>query len=106
MSTTNQPVGALGEILSDTTVAAAMIDRLLHRSVVTLDGGSYRLRHYAAAADELRRVTTGKNSRKPDQATWGTSMSNSEEIRQAPSSGRPSKADGARPRYPAVLEEQ
>lgn len=37
--TTNRPVGAWGEILGDTTVAAAMLDRLLHRSVVlNLDG--------------------------------------------------------------------
>ena len=62
--TTNRPVGAWGEILGDTTVAAAMLDRLLHRSVVvTLDGGSYRLRNHHAAADELRRVTTGTNQR-------------------------------------------
>ena len=62
--TTNRPVGAWGEILGDTTVAAAMLDRLLHRSVViTLDGASYRLRHHATAADELRRVTTGTNLR-------------------------------------------
>ena len=40
--TTNRPVGAWGEILGDTTVAAAMLNRLLHRSVViTLDGASY-----------------------------------------------------------------
>jgi DNA replication protein DnaC len=39
--TSNRPVGAWGESLGDTTVAAAMLDRLLHRSVVaTLDGGS------------------------------------------------------------------
>jgi len=62
--TTNRPVGAWGEILGDTTVAAAMLDRLLHRSVVvTLDGASYRLRNHTAAADELRRVTTGTNLR-------------------------------------------
>ncbi len=62
--TTNRPVGAWGEILADTTVAAAMLDRLLHRSVVvTLYGASYRLRNHAAAADELRRVTTGTNLR-------------------------------------------
>ncbi|WP_405219010.1 IS21-like element helper ATPase IstB [Agrococcus sp. Ld7] len=60
--TTNRPVGAWGEILGDTTVAAAMLDRLLHRSVVvTLDGASYRLRNHHAAADELRRATTGTN---------------------------------------------
>lgn len=62
--TTNRPVGAWGEILGDTTVAAAMLDRLLHRSVViTLDGPSYRLRHHANAAEELRRATTGTNIR-------------------------------------------
>lgn len=62
--TTNRPVGAWGEILGDTTVAAAMLDRLLHRSVVvTLDGASYRLRNHHAAADELRRVTTDTNLR-------------------------------------------
>ena len=62
--TTNRPVGAWGDILGDTTVAAAMLDRLLHRSVVvTLDGASYRLRHHATAADELRRATTGTNLR-------------------------------------------
>ena len=58
--TTNRPVGAWGEVLGDTTVAAAMLDRLLHRSVVvTLGGDSYRLRNHTAAADELRRITTG-----------------------------------------------
>ncbi|GFM20250.1 transposition helper protein [Mycobacterium sp. PO1] len=37
--TTNRGVGAWGDILGDTTVAAAMLDRLLHRSVViNLDG--------------------------------------------------------------------
>ncbi|MHC5796140.1 IS21-like element helper ATPase IstB [Lacisediminihabitans sp. FW035] len=62
--TTNRPVGAWGEILGDTTVAAAMLDRILHRSVViTLDGASYRLRNHTAASDELRRITTGTNLR-------------------------------------------
>ncbi|CAG7844603.1 Insertion sequence IS5376 putative ATP-binding protein [Pseudoclavibacter triregionum] len=62
--TTNRPVGAWGEVLGDTTVAAAMLDRLLHRSVVVnLDGASYRLREHATAADEIRRATTGTNLR-------------------------------------------
>ena len=62
--TTNRPVGARGEILSDTTVAAGMLDRLLHRSVVvTLDGGGYRLRNHAVASNERRRVRTGTNFR-------------------------------------------
>ena len=60
--TTNRPVGSWGEILGDTTVAAALLDRLLHRCVVlTLDGESYRLRDHHAAADGLRRATTGNN---------------------------------------------
>jgi DNA replication protein DnaC len=58
--TTNRGVGAWGETLGDTTVAAAMLDRLLHRSVViNLDGESYRLRDHHAAAETLRRTTTG-----------------------------------------------
>jgi DNA replication protein DnaC len=62
--TTNRPVGSWGEVLGDTTVAAAMLDRLLHRSVViNLDGDSYRLRDHHARAQELRRITTG--TRKP-----------------------------------------
>ena len=58
--TTNRGVGSWGEVLGDTTVAAAMLDRLLHRSVVlTLDGDSYRLRDHNARADNLRRAITG-----------------------------------------------
>ena len=58
--TTNRGVGSWGEILGDTTVAAAMLDRLLHRSVVlNLDGDSYRLRDHHARNDKLRRTTTG-----------------------------------------------
>jgi DNA replication protein DnaC len=58
--TTNRGVGSWGDILGDTTVAAAMLDRLLHRSVViNLDGDSYRLRDHHARNDQLRRTTTG-----------------------------------------------
>ena len=58
--TTNRGVGSWGEILGDTTVAAAMLDRLLHRSIaVNLDGESYRLRDHHAAAETLHRTTTG-----------------------------------------------
>ena len=56
--TTNRPVGAWGEILGDTTVAAAMLDRLLHRSVVlNLEGDSYRLRDHHARQGTLRAAT-------------------------------------------------
>jgi len=61
--TTNRGVGSWGEVLGDTTVAAAMLDRLLHRSVVlTLDGDSYRLRDHHARTDTLRRATTGNRT--------------------------------------------
>ncbi|QDQ92640.1 AAA family ATPase [Rhodococcus sp. WB9] len=56
---TNRSVGEWGEVLGDTTVAAAMLDRLLHRSVVlNLDGDSYRLRDHHARAENLRKATT------------------------------------------------
>jgi DNA replication protein DnaC len=58
--TTNRGVASWGDVLGDTTVAAAMLDRLLHRSVVmNLDGDSYRLRDHHARADTFRRATTG-----------------------------------------------
>jgi DNA replication protein DnaC len=58
--TSNRGVGSWGEVLGDTTVAAALLDRLLHRSVVlNLDGDSYRLREHHARNDALRAVTTG-----------------------------------------------
>lgn len=47
--TTNRGVSQWGDIFDDTTVAAAMLDRLLHRSVViNIDGDSYRLREHQA----------------------------------------------------------
>jgi DNA replication protein DnaC len=43
--TSNMPFGRWGEIFSDDIVAAAMIDRLVHRAeVITLTGDSYRTR--------------------------------------------------------------
>jgi DNA replication protein DnaC len=58
--TSNRGVGSWGDILGDTTVAAALLDRLLHRSVVlTLEGDSYRLRNHHARNDTLRQTTTG-----------------------------------------------
>jgi DNA replication protein DnaC len=64
--TTNRGVASWGEVLGDTTVAAAMLDRLLHRSVVlNLDGESYRLRDHHARNDALRSTATG--TRRPLQ---------------------------------------
>ena len=53
--TTNLGVGSWGRIFDDPMVAAAMLDRLLHRSVVlNIDGESYRMRAHRARADRLR----------------------------------------------------
>jgi DNA replication protein DnaC len=43
--TSNKPFSAWGEIFGDETVAAAMIDRLVHHAeILSLKGDSYRLR--------------------------------------------------------------
>jgi hypothetical protein len=43
--TSNKPFGRWGEVFGDTTVAAAMIDRLVHHAeVVNLKRDSYRLK--------------------------------------------------------------
>jgi DNA replication protein DnaC len=43
--TSNKPFGRWGEVFGDATVAAAMIDRLVHHAeVVNLKGESYRLK--------------------------------------------------------------
>ncbi|HTE67673.1 MAG TPA: IS21-like element helper ATPase IstB [Actinomycetes bacterium] len=43
--TSNKPFGRWGEVFGDDTVAAAMIDRLVHHAeVIALKGDSYRLR--------------------------------------------------------------
>ena len=45
MITSNQPVGAWGEVFGDTILATAILDRLLHHShIITIKGESYRLR--------------------------------------------------------------
>ncbi len=54
--TTNLGVGTWGRIFDDPMVAAAMLDRLLHRSVVfNIDGESYRMRSHRARADKIRK---------------------------------------------------
>lgn len=53
--TTNLGVASWGDIFTDTTIAAAMLDRLLHKSVViNIDGDSYRLRNHQARARQRR----------------------------------------------------
>jgi len=54
--TTNLGIASWGRIFDDPTVAAAMLDRLLHRSVVfNIDGDSYRMRAHRARAEHLRK---------------------------------------------------
>jgi DNA replication protein DnaC len=58
--TTNLGVASWGRIFDDPMVAAAMLDRLLHRSVVlNIDGPSYRMRAHQARAETLRAGTKG-----------------------------------------------
>jgi DNA replication protein DnaC len=58
--TTNRGVASWGEIFADTTIAAAMLDRLLHRSVViNITGDSYRMRTHRA---RNRRLTEGDHT--------------------------------------------
>lgn len=53
--TTNLGVGSWGKIFDDPMTAAAMLDRLLHRSVVfNIDGDSYRMRAHRARSERLR----------------------------------------------------
>src|ERR1700691_6334407 len=57
--TTNLGVGSWGKIFDDTMVAAAMLDQLLHRSVVfNIDGDSYRMRAHRARSEALRKGVT------------------------------------------------
>lgn len=55
--TTNLGIASWGQIFDDPTVAVAMLDRLLHRSVVfNIDGDSYRMRAHRAHAENLRKA--------------------------------------------------
>lgn len=57
--TSNRGLANWGDIFDDTTVAAAMLDRLLHRSVViNIDGESYRMRAHRARAEAHRKGGT------------------------------------------------
>ena len=53
--TTNRGIPSWGQIFDDPMIAAAMLDRLLHRSVVLqIEGDSYRMRAHRARAEALR----------------------------------------------------
>ena len=64
--TTNRGIASWGEIFEDTTVAAAVLDRLLHRAtVVHIDGESYRMR---GSPRDAQRATGGS------RRGWGNSV--------------------------------
>ena len=53
--TTNRGIASWGEIFEDTTVAVAILDRLLHHAtVLQIDGESYRMRGHRARLAQLR----------------------------------------------------
>jgi DNA replication protein DnaC len=59
--TTNLGIASWGKVFNDDPmVAGAMLDRLLHRSVVcNIDGDSYRMRSHRARAEVTRRAVAG-----------------------------------------------
>ena len=63
--TTNRGISSWGSVFGDDMLAAAMLDRLLDRSVVLhLDGDSYRLRAHHARAQHLRQASRGDRTRR------------------------------------------
>ena len=58
--TTNRHIADWGHVFNDTTVAAAILDRLLHHAtVLSINGDSYRMRAHQAAIASLRPAITG-----------------------------------------------
>jgi DNA replication protein DnaC len=58
--TTNRGIAEWGEIFEDTTVAAAVLDRLLHHcTVVSIEGESYRMRGHRERLGQLREAVAG-----------------------------------------------
>jgi DNA replication protein DnaC len=54
--TTNRGIPSWGQIFDDAVVAAAVLDRLLHKSVVlNIDGESYRMRAHRDRVDSIRK---------------------------------------------------
>ena len=59
--TTNRGIADWGAIFEDTTVATAVLDRLLHHaSVLSVTGDSYRMRRHRDAIAALRPALTGR----------------------------------------------
>ncbi len=57
--TTNLGIASWAKVTGDPVVASAMLDRLLHRSVViNIDGPSYRMRAHRARAEAVRKAVS------------------------------------------------
>ena len=70
MLTTNRGIADWGQIFADTTVATAILDRLLHHAVVcAIDGPSYRMRGHQARLDQLRSGLAAPNTALSDKTT-------------------------------------
>jgi DNA replication protein DnaC len=64
--TTNRGIASWGEIFEDTTVAAAILDRLLHHAtVLQIDGDSYRMRGHRARLKQLRQAVAAEPETRP-----------------------------------------
>ena len=62
--TTNRHIADWGQIFDDTTVAIAILDRLLHHAtVVSINRDSYRMRAHRDAINALRPAITGGDKR-------------------------------------------
>jgi DNA replication protein DnaC len=62
--TTNRGIAEWGTIFDDTTVAVAILDRLLHHAtVLQIDGDSYRMRGHRAKLAQLRDALNSPQSR-------------------------------------------
>ena len=60
VQTNNRHIADWGQIFDDTTVAAAILDRLLHHAtVLSINGDSYRMRAHRDAIASLRPAITG-----------------------------------------------
>ncbi|MER6008834.1 IS21-like element helper ATPase IstB [Nonomuraea angiospora] len=64
ITTSHVGINGWADRLGDPMLAAALIDRLLHRGIIVgIDGPSYRMRSHQARANALRAATTGPNTR-------------------------------------------
>jgi len=79
--TSNRSFGEWGDVLGDSVVAAALLDRLVHHAIVVqIEGSSYRLREHADLLPEhLRNRTSCLNPapaesprRRPGRPRWSS----------------------------------